>query len=239
MAAGKDFTIDVKGEVELLLAAERAVLSIQVNAQSQNKRETTDATVASARKVEAFLRETTAPSENETSPVDYWSRTSLREYSHVPYDNERKVNLPREYQATVNFSIRLQKFNALGRIIHDLVAIEYVRSEGVQWVLTHDTMEAQRSKLRTLAAKDALDRAQDYAKAVGYERVLPLEMREAQAYTRSSNSKTGLVPTDGVETQSKNMAAFEEWEDLGEEAFQYTPEEVKMTLSLHAKFRAE
>ena len=239
MAASKDFTIDVKPEVEISLPAERAVLSIQVNAQSQDKKKTTDATVASCRKVEAFLRDTTALKENQECPIDHWSRTSLRESSHQPYDHEKKVNLPMEYQATVNFSIRLQKFNALGRTIRDLVAIDYVSSQGVQWILTHDTMEAQRSKLRALAAKEGLNRAQDYAKAAGHERVTPLEMKEAQAYTRSSNSKTGLVPTDGVETRSKNMANVEEWEDLGEEAFQYTPEEVKMTLSLHAKFRAE
>ena len=141
MAASKDFVIDVKGEVEILLPAERAVLTVQVHAQSQDKKQTTDATVASARKVETFLRDIGAVKENKKVPIDYWSRTSLREYSHQPHDNERKVNLPREYQATVDFNIRLKKFNVLGKIIHDLVAIEYVQSNGVQWVLTHDTME--------------------------------------------------------------------------------------------------
>ena len=210
MAASKDFVIDVKGEVEILLPAERAVLSVQVNAQSQDKKQTTDATVAAARKVEKFLRDIAAAKEKKDIPIDHWNRTALREYSHVPYDNEKKVNLPREYQATVDFNIRLQKFNALGKMIHDLVAIDYVQSNGVKWVLTHETMESQRSKLRTMAAKEALNRAQDYAKAVGYANVTPIEMREAQAYTRSSNSKSGLVPSDGVETQSKNMADAEE-----------------------------
>lgn len=210
-----------------------------MNAESQDKKRTVDATVASARRVETFLRDIASAKAKKDIPIDYWSRTALRETSHVPYDNERKMNLPREYQATVDFNIRLQKFNALGKMIHDLVAIDYVRSNGVQWVLTHDTMEAQRSKLRTMAAKEALNRAQDYAKAVGYAKVTPIEMREAQAFTRSSNSKSGLIPSDGVDTQSKNMADAEEWEDLGEEAFQYTPEEVKMTQSVNAKFRAE
>jgi uncharacterized protein YggE len=239
MAAYKEFTIDVKGEVEILLPAERAILSVQVNSQSQNKKQTTDATVSSARKVETFLRETTAPKNGQKSPVDHWSRTSLSEYTHTPYDSERKVYLPREYQATVEFHIRLQTFSLLGKMIHDLVAIDYVRSNGVEWVLTNDTMESQKSKLRTMAAKEAFARAQDYAKAVGYEKVTPLEIKENQAYTRSSNAKSGRIPSDGIETQSKNMADAEEWEDLAEEAFQYTPEEVKMTQSVSAKFRAE
>ena len=236
MAASKEFTIEVKGEVEILLPAERAILSIQVNAESQDKKQTTDATISAARKVETFLR---APKNSQRSPVDHWTRTSLSEYSHTPYDNERKVYLPREYQATVEFHIRLQKFSALGKMIHDLVAIDYVRSTGVEWVLTNDTMESQKSKLRTMAAKEAFTRAQDYAKAVGYEKVTPIRIRENQAYTRSSNAKAGRIPSDGVETQSKNMADDQEWEDLGEEAFQYTPEEVKMTQSVNADFRAE
>lgn len=124
-------------------------------------------------------------------------------------------------------------------MIHDLVAIDHVRSNGVTWVLTNDTMEAQKSKLRDMAAKEALTRAQDYAKAVGYHKVTPVEMKENQAYTRSSNAKSGYIPSKGVETQSKNLAEAEEWEDLSNEAFQYTPEEVKMTQSVNAKFKAE
>lgn len=231
--------IDVKGEAEILLPAERAVLSIQIIAESQDKKETTDAAVSSARKVERYLRETTASKDAQKSPVDHWSRTSLSESSHAPYDNERNINLPREHKAIVDFQIRLHKFSALGMMIQELVAIDYVRSNGVQWILTHETMKAQKSTLRNMAAKEALIRAQDYAKAVGFEKVTPVEMEESQAYTRSSNRKMGYIPTDGVETQSKNMADAEDWEVLEEEAFQYTPEEVKMTQSVNAKFCAE
>ncbi len=82
MAANRDFTIDVKGDAEIQLPAERAVLSIQANAQGQYKKETTDATLASCRKVEVFLREMTAMKEGQESAVDHWSRTSLREQTH-------------------------------------------------------------------------------------------------------------------------------------------------------------
>lgn len=239
MAAEKDFSIDVKGEADILLPAERAILSIQVNAQSQDKKQTTEATVSAARKVEAYLRETTAPKDGQKSSIDHWTRTSLTESNHAPYDNENKKYLPREYQAIVDFSIRLQKFSALGKTIHDLVAVEYVRSNGVQWILTDETIEAQKSKLRIEAAKEASRRAQDYAKALGYSQVIPNRLRESQAYTQSSNAKSGRVPSNGIESQSKNMADVEEWEDLGEEAFQYTPEEVKISQKVDVAFRAE
>ena len=239
MAVTQSFEIDVKGEVEILLPAERALLSVTVNTQGQDKAKVTDGVVTSARKVEATLRKICAQKENQTAAVDYWSRTSLSEHSHVPYDNERKINLPREYQATVDFEVRLQRFNRLGPVIHELVAIEHVGTKAVEWVLTAETKEAQRSKLRTLAAKNALSKAQDYAKALGYDKVVAFEIKEAQQYTRSSSRKSGWAQSDGVETQSKNMADTEDWEDVGEQAFQYTPEEVKMSQSVNAKFRAE
>ena len=230
--------IDVKGEVEILLPAERALLSVNVNTEGLDKTKVTDAVIQSARKVEMRLREVSARQGGQTAAVDYWSRTSLLESDHVPYDHERKINLPREHQASVNFEIRLQKFNRLGSIIRNLVAIEHVNSRGVEWILTPDTKEAQRSNLRVSAAQNALSKAQDYAKALGCGKVTAVEMKEAQAYTRSSSRKGGMVPTDGVETQSKNMADADDWEDVSEEAFQYTPEEVKMTQSVNAKFRA-
>lgn len=239
MAAEHEFTIDVKGEANVLLPAERTILSIQVNAESQDKKSTTDPTVTAVRKVETFLRETTAPKNGQKSPIDHWTRTSLRESSHVPYDNDNKKSLPREYQATVDFNIRLPKFSALGKTVHELVAIEYVQCNGVQWVLTDETVDAQKSKLRTMAAKEACSRAQDYAKALEYSKVIPKDLRESQAYTRSSNAKGSRIPTDGVESQSKNMADVEEWEDLAEEAFQYTPEEVKITQKVDVVFRVD
>lgn len=199
----------------------------------------TDGVVASAKKVEATLRRICGEKGSGIAAIDYWSRTSLAESSHVPYDNEKKINLPREYQATVDFEIRIQKFNRLGPVIHELVAIDHVSTKAVEWILTSQTMTAQRSKLRCLAAQNALIKAEDYAKSLGYKYVTALEMKEAQQYTRSSYRKGGWAPSDGVQTQSKNRVDAEGWEDVGDEAFQYTPEEVKMSQSVNAKFRAE
>ena len=172
--------------------------------------------------------------------MDDWSRTSLSESSYVQYDSENDINLPREYTANMHFDIRAQHFNRLGSLISDLIAIEHAENKEVQWVLTEETKKAQFCKLRELAAKNAREKARDYAAAVGYSKVTPIGMSEAQAHTRSSSRKGGLVPTDGVETTLKNRAdAEDEWGQFGEEAFQYTPEEVKMKHGVNAKFRAE
>lgn len=47
----KTFEIDVKGEVEVLLPAERAVLSVKLDFEDLEKAKATDEVIASARKV--------------------------------------------------------------------------------------------------------------------------------------------------------------------------------------------
>jgi uncharacterized protein len=185
------------------------------------------------------LREISTRRPGEVATVDHWTRTSLSETSHQPYDHERKVYLTRVYEANIQYDISIQKFNKLASVIHDLLAIEDVSSKGVDWQLTNATKRAQFSQLRIDAAKSALAKAQDYASALGFEKVIAVKIEEQQQYQRSTNRKAGYIPYDGVDTEAKNMAEASDWEVVGDEAFQYTPEEVKITQSVRGVFNAE
>ena len=242
MASTSDFELHVKGEAAILLPPERAVLSAKVFAEGTDKRRVTEVVIAACRKVEAILRGISVSAQTKDAAVDYWSRTSLNESSHQPaatrHGDEMKEH-PRRYSARVNFDVRLQKFNKLGSLIGELVAIDYVQNEGVEWILTPATSDAQRSQLRTMAAQDARQKASEYACALGYKSVHALTLKEGHSYARSSSRKGGMMPMSDTETQAKNMADAEGWEDVSEEAFLYTPEEVKMTQTVDATFRAE
>ncbi len=122
-----------------------------------------------------------------------------------------------------------------------MAAIKHVSSEGVNWVLTSATIEDQRSTLRAKAAKSAMTKANDYAEALGFTKIVAIELREATHYVQSSNRKGGgsqVVAADPLGTAAKNMAELD-WEDVGEEVFQYTPEEVKMSQTVNGRFAAE
>ena len=74
--------------------------------------------------------------------------------------------------------------------------------------------------------------------------MVPFELHGAMQYVHSSSMKgrrmTREVPDGKVATQAKNMAQDDEqWEDVAEEAFQYAPEEVKMTQSVACRFNAK
>ncbi|KAK5167714.1 uncharacterized protein LTR77_007413 [Saxophila tyrrhenica] len=242
MAGNQDqrVQIEVKGEVEVLLPAERAVLAVEVRYESEDKDKTSQAVISSAKEVETVLRSISTRTGDKAPTADYWSRTSLSESSYQNYDSEKRVHLAREYTAKIDYSVSIQNFSRLGPVIHDLTAIAHVSSQGVSWVLTTTTMEAQHSKLRTMAAKNAMVKANDYAEALGFKKVTAVEMREATHYVRSSNRKGGggLIPADPMDTSARNMMELD-WEDVGVEAFQYTPEEVKMSQSVNGKFAAE
>ena len=237
--------IKVDGEAELMLPPERAVLKIAVKTTSKDKSESTSGTIDSARQVESLVRRLSEKTSSSASlpAIDYWSRTSLSETSQTPY-RESKFH-PEEFTAQVDFRIQLQTFRRLGSLIHDLVAVAHVSSRGVEWILTPETQAAQRARLRDMAARDAVAKARDFADALGFGKVWPCELHGGKQYTQSSAMKGGSIrrekQTMSVQTQGRNMAEGEagEWEDVAEEAFQYAPEDVKMTQSVSARFWAE
>lgn len=254
-------TVDVTGETSLMLAPERAVLSVEASCRTTNDAdECTNRAIQAAREVEAILRQN-----SQNGIIDYWSRTSLEERSYKPYASEKMPEPATEYTSKISFEMHVQKFARLGGLIGELVAIDDVHSEGVKWVLTAETQNAQRSKLRAQAAQNAKQKAEEYAAALGYKDVWAFEAMEAAAYTvslpeilcyivcflrhwltctvsvgqRSTNRKGGLgvEKRDDVATMAKNMAE-EGWEDASEEAFQYSPEDVNMTQNVQVKFLA-
>lgn len=160
-------TIDVTGESSLMLAPERAVLKIEVRSRTQNDKPTsTSNAITAARKVEAILRDQSA-----NATVDYWSRDSLTESDYTPYESKEDPNPATTYTAKVSFDMHVQKFARLGALIGEFVAIEHVRSQGVEWVLTSETQNAQRSRLRKEAAENGRQKAEEYAAALGYKDV--------------------------------------------------------------------
>lgn len=225
--------IDVTGQSSLMLAPERAVLSVEVLSRTKNDKATcTTQAIKAARDVETVLRQA-----SKNASVDYWSRDSLSESQHTPGWSEKNPNPATEYTSRVNFDTHVQQFAPLGSLIHLLTSVSHVQSRGVDWVLTPATQNAQRSHLRAEVASNARQEAEEYAAALGYKNVWAFEVRESAAYVRSSNRKggPGAQRREDVGTVTRNMAE-EGWEDGSEEAFQYSPEDVSMTQNVQVKF---
>lgn len=150
-------------------------------------------------------------------------------------DRETQKDLPREYTAHVDFQVNFQRFGAIPGFLRDLASIDYVETEPLTWILSEETKAKNRSALRIGAAKDAHRKATEYAEALGYKKVEPFMLREGHNYATVSHMKGGRPPANSVTTNKKNMA---ETTAEGDASFEYQPEDVKMSASVHTSFYA-
>lgn len=96
------FEISLEGKADVSVPAERAVLVIDVTTKGHNKQEVAGAVVSTARQMETLLTQLSQPAHNnpesstEKPSIDHWTRTSLGESNHVPFDNETRKHLPCE-----------------------------------------------------------------------------------------------------------------------------------------------
>lgn len=102
-----------------------------------------------------------------------------------------------------------------------MVLIPYTSFNGVRWRLHNSTRKTHDSRLRSLAVEDALERAKDYAKALGLSAVWPVEVKEVQRCDEDGDARTKGPGRVGVA-------------DLFLE-----PEEVILSARVECKFEAE
>jgi uncharacterized protein YggE len=143
--------------------------------------------------------------------------------THVPTDANSVVvkNTQRSYTTTISFIVYITKFAALGTFASSVGLIAYTSINGLRWGLHDSTRKAYDGRLRSLAVEDALERAKDYAKALGLSTVWPVEVREVQWCDEDGDAKM-----KGVRRFGAADPIFE-------------PEEVMLSARVECKFEAE
>jgi uncharacterized protein YggE len=150
--------ISVRGEAVLEVEAEIAAVSVTVMAQDKE-----------ARRATRLLSERTA----QIAGVIRGYGDSVEDLrSHpVHLSVELKEGKPREriagYTATGGFSVKISDFSAVGELVARLGSDEMVSVAGPEWLLRPASPVYRQA--RVAAAQDALQRARDYAGALGGE----------------------------------------------------------------------
>lgn len=241
--SSKDFKITVRGEAELFLPAERGSLSFRVAHTSRDKQDVTKQVIPTVRRAEEILRSFSpkgqTADDTNAAAVDYWSRSSLSESSNIRWDSAKQCNLPPEYTTSVKFQSHWQRFNKISTFITAITELPHVTTEDVKWILTEQEKQSHRVELRDLAARNAHEKALQYAKALGFGSVTPLSLDDSVVTVLTSSAKGGVRPSRKLESAAKNMAQrADEWETVEDASFDYHPEDVQMTLSIDAVFLA-
>ncbi|KAI5208578.1 hypothetical protein E4T39_01282 [Aureobasidium subglaciale] len=218
-------TIAVTGIAIIPKKAERALLDVEISSTGFSRAFIAEEVQLSCRRLEDLLRKTSAandtPTARDSATVAHWSMTSMRTTSHLPTDQYGTVlkNAHRVYSTSVSFDIRIRDFNRLGTFASQVAVLPYT--------LIHSV------RLRSMAAGDALERAKDYAKALGLSAVWPVEVKEAQWGSHDPNAV--------MKAQEKAMDMRRPVPD-SDPAFAdlfFEPEEVTMSTRIDCKFEAE
>ncbi|KAF7190697.1 hypothetical protein HII31_07856 [Pseudocercospora fuligena] len=230
------FEIHLDGEANISLPAERTLLKFTVTNTTDEKSEAAKTVVSTARQVESLLIEN-----SKSAVIDHWTRTSMTETEEYPYNHAtNKRSEEPEYEAEIKFEARFQNFAAVGPFISGLSDLPHIDTEPVEWILLEETKASHRASLRAKSARNAQQKAIEYANALGYGKVTPSKLREGNVYAYSARSKSGRTVTDGTESMAKNLAGMEDWEDVkGSDTFEYQPENIKISVAVHTEFYAE
>ncbi|KAI5249374.1 hypothetical protein E4T43_00760 [Aureobasidium subglaciale] len=213
-------TIAVTGIAIIPKKAERALLDVEISSTGFSRAFISEEVQLSCRRLEDLLRKTSAANDTQTARDSATYGTVLK-------------NAQRVYSTSVTFDIRIRDFNKLGTFASQVAVLPYTLIHSVRWALTSTTRQAHESQLRSMAAEDALERAKDYAKALGLSAVWPVEVKEAQWGSHDPNAvmKVQEKAMDMRRPVSDSDPAFA---DLF-----FEPEEVTMSTRIDCKFEAE
>jgi hypothetical protein len=197
-------TISVIGTSLIPQKAELALLDVEISTTGLSRSFVSSEVQLSCRRLEDLLRKSSTvaslpitSSSNNASPtiekpiVKHWTMNNIHTSTHLPTSCNGVVlkNAQRSYTTTISFTIYITEFGALGTFASNVALIPYTSINGVRWGLHGSTRKAFENKLRSLAVEDALERAKDYAKALGLSAVWPVEVKEVRWGCEDGNTK--------------------------------------------------
>ncbi|GAB7353521.1 hypothetical protein MBLNU459_g3965t2 [Dothideomycetes sp. NU459] len=243
--------MSVSGKAAVPRLAERAVLDVKVSSQGPSRKDVSEQVTNTAKHLQVLLGSMSPPDSSEeakkSAALAHWSMSSLTSTSRMPTDqNGNEVeDGQRLYLAETSFDIRVRDFDKLSALATELSTLQHVTISSIKSVLTNSTKKAFESELRKMAAKDALQRARDYAEALGLTTVRPIELDEspiniyggygwmgaAEHGTKQAARMMQMVPSADVSSKggldSSNL-----------EHFVFQAEEVTMSAEIQMKFEA-
>jgi uncharacterized protein YggE len=252
MPSAVPFVLEVQGKAVIPHLAERAHVNLQIRSTGLDKAAVSKDVLTSVGVMESLLKALSAEDESAeakaSAALAHWSKTSLSATSHRPYTNGQYEAT--EYTSQIGFDIRFQDFKALGRFGARITSLQHVELQSIDWKLTDATGNKFRSELRKQAASDAFRKARDYCEVFGCLNLQPVALAEGHTSLGSMGIVEGAIDFDRNNaggafgsaqvgsTRARKMMSAAHGED-SEPEFEFTPQEIKMDMTVTVKFKAE
>lgn len=167
--------ITVQGRFAHHLAPERARVTLAASFDGPDRDPVFHAATAAAEALAARIASDFDPA---TGPVHAHSSDSVRVWADRPWSQDG-ARLPLVHHASISLTVKYGDFGALARFIDDVVDIEGVAIEGIDWSLTESTLAALLAEVRSRAVKDAVAKASVYAQSIGLGSVRAVAIADA------------------------------------------------------------
>lgn len=161
--------------------------------------------------------------------VTSWSAERMRTWSNRPWNDEGK-QLPLVHHASVSVRVEFRDFSALSRWVGGHVAdTEGFSVDHVAWALTTASHDELLRTVRTTAVQDAVNRAQQYADALGLSTVRPVGMADA--------GMLGVARSDG--RYDSDVMAMAAPPGGRRQDVELEPADIRVSVQVDARFLAD
>jgi uncharacterized protein YggE len=165
------------------------------------------------------------------SSILKWTMGTPMSYTYMRTESLSKAS--RYHAVSTTCEIEFVEFKALASLAPQLSSLDFVQLLGVEWSLTEATKENVSREARTLACRDALTRAQDYARGFGKEggSVEAVEVLEG-----SGSAKSGEDGFRVLDVYNDGRPSYSSSGDLG---LSLQPVDIEFRVGLTVKFVVE
>ncbi|MGZ9825467.1 SIMPL domain-containing protein [Tsukamurella ocularis] len=229
-----DFT--VRGRHEVAVPAERATIHLTVRHVGPRKKRIFEATAAGTEQLTTELRYLHHP---DSGPVTDWTASDLEVGAHQRWTNEGD-RLDDEHYASMRITAEFSDFDALNRFTGAIAQVDGGAIDRTRWSITEASLAAAEADARAGAARDARDRAQVYADALGLGPVRAVSIAEP-GLLRSSSPRSPLGGAPGAPDGDAGeiLPAPLGAEPAPRRYIEQTPEDISVAASVEARFVAD
>lgn len=220
-------TITVTGHAERTVAPNRCVVQLNIEFDGATRAEAADAATTATAALTELVRTLET---DEARPLRRWSLDQIQNSRFRPYHPQGK-KLPWNYRSTVTGSVTFRDLDAVAAFVDRASAIEGVNVTHLEWKLTRTARAKAVARVRDLAVGDALAKAKGYTRSLGCKRI------ETVALADPGLLNAGGRPDFGPPVM-RALAASAPLPDAERSAIELTPERLRITADVEARFEA-
>lgn len=230
---GRTVTITVSGSAGRQFPPNRCTAHLGLHADGADRQAAADQVTGAAATLTAVV---TALVDEADSPVSRWTLDQIRHNRSRPYNRDGKKR-PWIYRSSASATVTFKDFGALGPFIDEVADVDALSVGHLHWWLTRKVLARKTARVRDLAVRDALSKAQGYTQGLGYSEFHAIAIADPGMLGLSTGGQQFSAPAAAPAGLSRRMAAAPGEDDEGP-LIELRPDRITVSANVEARFEA-